>query len=315
MRGDSGARRLAGPVRARLPGERPDRHLPSPPSRYRGRRRPAGRPPRPAGAAPAGPSGRRSTTGRRASRSPTCRSCARTGPTATTGGPREARLNALPAVPHRDRRARHPLPARALAARRRAAAGDHPRLARLDRRVPQGHRAADRPDRPRRRRRPTPSTSSCPSLPGYGFSDKPAGAGLGRPTASPRRGTQLMARLGYDRYGAQGGDWGARSRPASAPRTPALRRHPRQHAHRRPRPGDPATPSPRRRPLAELPSTTTTGTPATPSSSAPGPRRSATASSTPRPGRRRGSWRSSGRGPTATAIRRTCSPATSCSTT
>ena len=83
-------------------------------------------------------------------------------------------------VPHRDRRARHPLPPRPLAPRRRAAAGHHPRLAGLDRRVPQGHRAAHRPDRPRRRRRPTRSTSSCPSLPGFGFSDKPDRARLGR---------------------------------------------------------------------------------------------------------------------------------------
>jgi pimeloyl-ACP methyl ester carboxylesterase len=47
-----------------------------------------------------------------------------------------------------------------------------------------------------------------PSLPGYGFSDKPARAGwnverIGRAWA------ELMARLGYPRYGAQGGDWGA----------------------------------------------------------------------------------------------------------
>jgi pimeloyl-ACP methyl ester carboxylesterase len=47
----------------------------------------------------------------------------------------------------------------------------------------------------------------CPSLPGYGFSDKPAvqGWGIERIAAAWAR---LMARLGYDRYGAQGGDWG-----------------------------------------------------------------------------------------------------------
>ena len=53
-------------------------------------------------------------------------------------------------LPRRDRRARHPLPARPLAARRRHAAGAHPRLAGLDRRVPEGDRAAHRPDRARR---------------------------------------------------------------------------------------------------------------------------------------------------------------------
>jgi epoxide hydrolase len=48
----------------------------------------------------------------------------------------------------------------------------------------------------------------CPSLPGYGFSDKPAqpGWGVGRIAAAW---ATLMRRLGYDRYGAQGGDWGA----------------------------------------------------------------------------------------------------------
>jgi epoxide hydrolase len=47
----------------------------------------------------------------------------------------------------------------------------------------------------------------CPSLPGYGFSDRPArpGWGVGRIAAAW---TVLMARLGYERYGAQGSDWG-----------------------------------------------------------------------------------------------------------
>jgi pimeloyl-ACP methyl ester carboxylesterase len=48
----------------------------------------------------------------------------------------------------------------------------------------------------------------CPSLPGYGFSDKPSRAGwnverIGRVWAA------LMARLGFERYFAQGGDWGS----------------------------------------------------------------------------------------------------------
>ncbi len=47
----------------------------------------------------------------------------------------------------------------------------------------------------------------CPSLPGYGFSDKPARTGWSvQRTAAAW--SQLMARLGYQRYGAQGGDWG-----------------------------------------------------------------------------------------------------------
>ena len=48
----------------------------------------------------------------------------------------------------------------------------------------------------------------CPSLPGYGWSDKPAQTGWGVPRIAGAW-AQLMARLGYDRYGAQGGDWGS----------------------------------------------------------------------------------------------------------
>jgi pimeloyl-ACP methyl ester carboxylesterase len=48
----------------------------------------------------------------------------------------------------------------------------------------------------------------CPSLPGYGFSGKPAATGWGVGKVAEAWET-LMVRLGYDRYGAQGGDWGA----------------------------------------------------------------------------------------------------------
>ena len=47
----------------------------------------------------------------------------------------------------------------------------------------------------------------CPSLPGYGFSGKPATPGWGIERIA-RAWAVLMARLGYDRYGAQGSDWG-----------------------------------------------------------------------------------------------------------
>jgi pimeloyl-ACP methyl ester carboxylesterase len=47
----------------------------------------------------------------------------------------------------------------------------------------------------------------CPSLPGYGWSDKPAGPGWGVERIA-RAWAALMARLGYERYGAQGSDWG-----------------------------------------------------------------------------------------------------------
>jgi pimeloyl-ACP methyl ester carboxylesterase len=48
----------------------------------------------------------------------------------------------------------------------------------------------------------------CPALPGYGFSGKPATTGWGVERIAHAWET-LMGRLGYDRYGAQGGDWGA----------------------------------------------------------------------------------------------------------
>ncbi|MEO8654066.1 MAG: epoxide hydrolase family protein [Ramlibacter sp.] len=48
----------------------------------------------------------------------------------------------------------------------------------------------------------------CPSLPGFAFSGKPAGTGWGVDRIA-RAWMALAARLGYDRYGAQGGDWGS----------------------------------------------------------------------------------------------------------
>jgi pimeloyl-ACP methyl ester carboxylesterase len=48
----------------------------------------------------------------------------------------------------------------------------------------------------------------CPSLPGFGFSSKPNERGW----SSQRMAeviAKLMARLGYEKYGAQGGDWGS----------------------------------------------------------------------------------------------------------
>jgi pimeloyl-ACP methyl ester carboxylesterase len=46
-----------------------------------------------------------------------------------------------------------------------------------------------------------------PSLPGHGFSGKPGQTGWD-PIRIARAWTELMHRLGYDRYVAQGGDWG-----------------------------------------------------------------------------------------------------------
>jgi pimeloyl-ACP methyl ester carboxylesterase len=47
-----------------------------------------------------------------------------------------------------------------------------------------------------------------PSLPGYGLSAKPTTTGWD-PTRTARAWTELMKRLGYTRFVAQGGDWGA----------------------------------------------------------------------------------------------------------
>jgi pimeloyl-ACP methyl ester carboxylesterase len=47
-----------------------------------------------------------------------------------------------------------------------------------------------------------------PSMPGYGFSGKPTSTGWG-PERMGRAWAELMQRLGYHRYVAQGGDWGA----------------------------------------------------------------------------------------------------------
>jgi pimeloyl-ACP methyl ester carboxylesterase len=47
-----------------------------------------------------------------------------------------------------------------------------------------------------------------PSMPGYGFSGKPTTTGWG-PEKIAQSWDVLMKRLGYDRYVAQGGDWGA----------------------------------------------------------------------------------------------------------
>lgn len=48
----------------------------------------------------------------------------------------------------------------------------------------------------------------CPSLPGYGFSDKPSRSGC-NVKAIADMWNKLMLGLGYDKYYAQGGDWGS----------------------------------------------------------------------------------------------------------
>lgn len=58
-----------------------------------------------------------------------------------------------------------------------------------------------------------------PSLPGFGFSDAPGAPGL-HPGRIAERMHLLMQELGYERYGVQGGDWGAIIGTALASRHP-----------------------------------------------------------------------------------------------
>lgn len=58
-----------------------------------------------------------------------------------------------------------------------------------------------------------------PSLPGYGFSDRPAETGWSVERIA-RAWVTLMERLGYDRFVAQGGDWGSAVTSAMAATAP-----------------------------------------------------------------------------------------------
>jgi pimeloyl-ACP methyl ester carboxylesterase len=58
-----------------------------------------------------------------------------------------------------------------------------------------------------------------PSIPGYGFSEKPTSVGWD-PDHIARAWAELMGRLGYDRYVAQGGDWGSPISSAMARQAP-----------------------------------------------------------------------------------------------
>lgn len=59
-----------------------------------------------------------------------------------------------------------------------------------------------------------------PSIPGFGFSGKPTETGWG-PDRIARAWAELMKRLGYTRYIAQGGDWGSPITSAMARQAPA----------------------------------------------------------------------------------------------
>lgn len=154
----------------------------------------------------------------------------------------------------------------------------------------------------------------CPSLPGFGFSAKPktTGWGVDRIAAAWAK---LMDRLGYARYGAQGGDWGSAVTTSLGAQdaehcagihiTLAFNAAPKVE-------GEPTAEE--KRALAGLKHYVDLDSGYS-SSNRRARRRSAMASRIHRAGRRPGSWKNSGPGPTATGTLRTSSARTSCSTT
>ena len=247
---------------------------------------------------------RTSTTGRRASRSPTCRRSPRTGPNGYDWRRREPRSTASTSSSRRST-ASTSTSSTSARPRGRAAVADHARLARLDRRVPQGDRAARRSGRVRWRRGgrvPRRSHRRCRASRSRGKPTRPDGVSSG----SAPHGSTLMARLGYDRYVAQGGDWGSAitTEVGAADPEHCAAIHITLNMSRRVRRAADDSPTSCRRWRAS--STTSNGTPGTRPSSARGRRRSGSGWPTRRPASWHGSWRSSGRGPIATAIPRTC---------
>ena len=155
---------------------------------------------------PGGPSGRQSATGRRACpgrRPSTHRLLAGLVRLAALRGARKL----VPAIPHTARRGWYPLHPCAVLASQRLADRLDPRMARIVRRVLGGHRPAQRSNAFWGRAEDAFHVV-VPSLPGFGFSDKPTETGWDV-TRIARAWATLMPRLGYQRWVAQGGDWGA----------------------------------------------------------------------------------------------------------
>ena len=119
----------------------------------------------------------------------------------------EARLNALPQFTTTIDGVDDPLHPRQVQARERVAADHDAWLAGLGDRAARDGRPADRSDRTRRHgRRRIPLV--LPYLPGYGFSGEPTELGWDSGRIA-RAWAELIERLGYTRYVAQGGDVGA----------------------------------------------------------------------------------------------------------
>ena len=161
----------------------------------------------------------------------------------------EAQAERAAAVHHRDRRARHPLHPRPLAARGRVAARRQSRMARLDHRAAEDHRSADRSDGPRRERggrvpRGDPVDAGLRVLgqaDGHRLGPRAHGPGLGGADEAPRlhplrRPGRRLGRVRRRPDGPPGTGGTARAstptcpprcRPTSTrPPWPATRRHP-----------------------------------------------------------------------------------------
>ena len=148
-----------------------------------------------------------SATGRRACSSATLQALARYWTTEHDWRKAEARLNALPQFTTEIDGVGDPLHPREVAARECPAADHDPRLARLGHGAARHGRPADRSDRARRTAEDA-FHLVLPSMPGYGFSGEPTEVGWD-PGRVGRAWAELMHRLGYTRYVAQGGDVGA----------------------------------------------------------------------------------------------------------
>jgi pimeloyl-ACP methyl ester carboxylesterase len=145
----------------------------------------------------------------------------------------------------------------------------------------------------------------CPSVPGYGWSDPAREPGFDVKRVAEVV-AKLMAKLGYARYGAQGGDWGAIV-------TTLLGRIDAEHLCGIHLNMVVAGPPPGVENPAE--GLSPDELEATSRSREPSPRRSGTDSTIRRPGSRRGSSRSSAAGATAVATSSVASARTSCSRT
>ena len=155
-----------------------------------------------------------------------------------------------------------------------------------------------------------------PSLPGYGFSSKPRSAGWGVERIAVAW-AQLMDRLDYDRYGAQGGDWGSMITAALGSAIPEalVGIHLTMPMALRPDPDDQPLSKTEQAGARRAQGVHEGRHRRTRASRRPGRRPSATGWSTPPPRSAPGSSRSSGTGANARATRATRSAATACSTT